>query len=61
MVDDSFRDRCCEREVLDLKCSCRYSERNCDWSGELRHLRVSVKHIPPTQIKPTIKPNINRR
>ena len=42
MPDDSFRDRCCEREVLDLKCSCRYAERSCDWSGELRNLQVSV-------------------
>jgi len=38
--DDSFRDRCCEREVLDLKCSCRYAERSCDWSGELRNLQA---------------------
>ena len=46
MPDDSFRDRCCKREVLDLKCSCRYAERNCDWIGELRHLTVNVKVIP---------------
>ncbi|KAL9953814.1 hypothetical protein ACROYT_G041280 [Oculina patagonica] len=38
--DGSFRDRCCEREVLDLKCSCRYKKRSCDWNGELRYLKT---------------------
>ncbi|XP_078349700.1 TNF receptor-associated factor 3-like isoform X2 [Oculina patagonica] len=36
----SFRDKCCERDVLDLQCSCRYEAINCGWQGELRHLQV---------------------
>ncbi|XP_078351596.1 TNF receptor-associated factor 3-like isoform X1 [Oculina patagonica] len=36
---ESFRDKCCEREVLDLQCFCRYKERSCDWKGVFRHLQ----------------------
>lgn len=38
----SFRDKCCEREVLDLRCCCLYADRNCDWKGEFRHLKTHV-------------------
>ncbi|XP_068739885.1 TNF receptor-associated factor 3-like [Montipora capricornis] len=37
--DESFHDKCCEREILDLRCSCQYRDRNCDWIGEFRNLR----------------------
>lgn len=40
--EGSFRDKCCEREILDLKCFCRHKDRNCDWKGELRYLKVSI-------------------
>ena len=38
--DESFRDKCCEREVLNLQCFCRYKGRSCDWKGEFKHLKV---------------------
>ena len=40
--EGSFHDRCCEREIRDLKCSCRYEDRNCDWKGEFRNLKVGL-------------------
>ncbi|XP_027055627.1 TNF receptor-associated factor 3-like [Pocillopora damicornis] len=36
----SFRDKCCEREVLNLQCFCRLNKKGCDWKGELRHLKT---------------------
>ena len=39
--EESFRDKCCERELLDLRCSCRYKDRNCEWKGEFRNLKVN--------------------
>ena len=37
----SFRDKCCEREVLNLQCFCRFNKKGCEWKGDLRHLRVN--------------------
>ena len=45
--DESFRDKCCEREVLNLQCFCRYKERSCDWKGEFRHLKVLYMNDQP--------------
>ncbi|XP_027055610.1 TNF receptor-associated factor 3-like, partial [Pocillopora damicornis] len=36
----SFRDKCCEREVLNLRCFCRFNNKGCDWKGELRYLKA---------------------
>ena len=36
----SFRVKCCEREVLNLQCFCRFNNKGCEWKGELRHLKV---------------------
>ena len=41
--DQYFRDRCCEREVHNLQCFCRYRDRGCDWKGELGYLKVGLK------------------
>ena len=41
--DQYFRDRCCEREVHNLQCFCRYRERGCDWKGELGYLKVRLQ------------------
>ncbi|KAJ7365562.1 TNF receptor-associated factor 3 [Desmophyllum pertusum] len=38
--EKSFRDKCCEREVLNLQCFCRYKEKGCEWKGEFRHLKA---------------------
>ncbi|XP_068731492.1 TNF receptor-associated factor 3-like [Montipora capricornis] len=38
--EESFHDKCCEREILDLQCSCQYKDRNCDWKGEFRNLKA---------------------
>ena len=38
----SFRDKCCEREVLHLQCFCRFNKKGCEWKGELRHLHVCI-------------------
>ena len=43
--EKSFRDKCCEREILDLKCSCRYEDRKCSWKGEFRNLKVSKEFV----------------
>ena len=37
----SFHDKCCEREVLNLQCCCRYEDRECDWLGNFRQLQVN--------------------
>nr|XP_058949107.1 TNF receptor-associated factor 6-like [Pocillopora verrucosa] len=36
----SFRVKCCEREVLNLQCFCRFNNKGCEWKGELRHLKA---------------------
>ncbi|PFX22552.1 TNF receptor-associated factor 3-like [Stylophora pistillata] len=36
----SLRDKCCEREVLNLQCFCRFNKKGCEWKGELRHLHA---------------------
>lgn len=36
----SFHDKCCEREVLNLQCCCRYEDRKCGWRGNFRHLQA---------------------
>lgn len=36
----SFHDKCCEREVLNLQCCCRYEDRKCDWRGNFRQLQA---------------------
>ena len=41
--DQYFRDRCCEREVHNLQCFCRYRDRGCDWKGELGYLKVVLQ------------------
>ncbi|XP_068710891.1 TNF receptor-associated factor 3-like [Montipora foliosa] len=38
--DESFRDKCCEREILDLQCRCHYKDRNCDRKGEFRNFKA---------------------
>ena len=37
----SFLDKCCEREVLNLQCCCRYEDRKCDWRGSFREVQVN--------------------
>lgn len=39
-ISQSFRDKCCEREVLDVHCFCRFNEKGCDWKGEFRRLEL---------------------
>lgn len=38
--EQSFRDKCCEREVLGVQCFCRFNDKGCEWKGELRQLEV---------------------
>ncbi|XP_068731080.1 TNF receptor-associated factor 3-like [Montipora capricornis] len=38
--DGFFRDKCCEREVLNLPCFCPYKGRGCEWRGELRYQKA---------------------
>ncbi|XP_074632134.1 TNF receptor-associated factor 3-like [Acropora palmata] len=38
--DESFRDKCCEREILDLRCRCQYHGKNCNWMGEFRNFEA---------------------
>jgi len=42
----SFLDKCCEREVLNLQCCCRYEDRKCDWRGNFRQLQVNSFRQP---------------
>ena len=41
----TFRDRYCEREVLDLKVRCNNHLNGCDWTGKIKELEVRLSSV----------------
>ena len=38
----AFKDIGCEREILDLRVKCSNNAKNCEWTGELREVKVII-------------------